>query len=55
VVIVDHKFNLNKPISPEEVDQLIQEIPNGKAPGPDGFTVNFFKACSDLVKMIFMA
>jgi hypothetical protein len=43
-------LNLNKPISPEEVDQVIQEMPNGKAPGPDGFTADFFKACWDVVK-----
>jgi hypothetical protein len=50
VVTMDHNLNLNKPISPEEVDQVIQEMPNGKAPGPDGFTVDFFKACWDVVK-----
>jgi len=30
------------PIMQEEVDQDIQELPIGKAPGPDGFTTNFF-------------
>jgi hypothetical protein len=25
-------------------------MPNGKALGPDGFTVDFFKACWDVVK-----
>jgi hypothetical protein len=25
-------------------------MPNGKAPGPDGFTVEFFKACWEVVR-----
>ena len=28
----------------------VREMANGKAPGPDGFTVDFFKACWDIVK-----
>jgi hypothetical protein len=32
---------LMTPISQAEVDQAIQELPTGKAPGPDGFTTNF--------------
>jgi hypothetical protein len=31
-----------KPIMQEKVDQAIQELPIGKAPGLDGFTTNFF-------------
>jgi hypothetical protein len=50
LVTEEHNVNLCKPISKEEVDQVIQEMPNGKAPGPDGFTVDFFKACWDVVK-----
>jgi hypothetical protein len=29
---------------------VIQEMPNRKAPRPDGFTVEFFKACWEVVK-----
>ena len=34
----------------EEVNEVIKEMKNGKAGGPDGFNVYFFKACSDIVK-----
>jgi hypothetical protein len=50
LVTEEHNINLRKPISLEEVDQVIQEMPNGKSTGPDGFTVDFFKSCWDVVK-----
>lgn len=34
----------------EEVSEAIKEMQNGKAPGPDGFNVDFFKACWNIVK-----
>jgi hypothetical protein len=46
----DQNVILSKPIAKEEIDQLVQEMPNGKSPGPDGFTVEFFKAHWDVVK-----
>lgn len=42
--------NLNRPVSKEEVNEVINEMQNGKAPGPDGFNVDFFKACWETVK-----
>lgn len=36
---------LNKPVIEEEVSEVLKEMKNGKAPGPDGFNVDFFKAC----------
>ena len=36
---------LNRLVSEEEVSEIINEMQNGKAPGPDGFNVDFFKAC----------
>jgi hypothetical protein len=41
---------LMTPISQAEVDQAIQELPAGKAPGPDGFTTDFFHACWPMLK-----
>jgi len=50
LVTEEKNFNLNKPITKEEIDQVVQEMPNGKALGPDGFTVELFKSCWEIVK-----
>jgi hypothetical protein len=50
LVTKEQNNNLNKPIAEEEIDQVIQEMTNGKAPGPDGFTVEFFKSCWEVFK-----
>lgn len=42
--------NLNRLVSEEEVSEVINEMKNGKAPGPYGFNVDFFKACWKTVK-----
>jgi hypothetical protein len=41
---------LMRPITQEEVDQAVKAMPPGKAPGPDGFTTDFFHHCWDLIK-----
>lgn len=41
---------LCREISLEEVEEAIQSMLNDKAPGPDGFTINFYKACWNTVK-----
>eukprot|EP00253_Pinus_taeda_P017284 PITA_17284 len=40
----------DKPVSEEDVSEVINEMQNGKAPGPNGFNVDFFKACWKIVK-----
>jgi len=37
--------SLGAPFSEEEVRAASAALPSGKAPGPDGFTANFFKHC----------
>jgi hypothetical protein len=44
LVTEDQNVILCKPIAEKEINQVVREMPNGKAPGPDGFTVEFFKA-----------
>jgi len=34
----------------EEVSEVIKETENGKDLAPDGFNVDFFKACWEIVK-----
>ncbi len=43
---------LGRPISLLEVQEAIKTMQNGKSPGPDGFTVEFFKAYSVLLAPI---
>jgi hypothetical protein len=40
------------PITQEEVDRAIQELPIGKAPGPDGFTTDFFHSCLPMLREV---
>eukprot|EP00253_Pinus_taeda_P001536 PITA_01536 len=47
---IEENHNLNRPVSEEEVSEVIHEMQSGKAPSLDGFNVDFFKACWDTVK-----
>ena len=50
LVTREENHNLNRPVSEDEVSEVINEMQNGKAPSPDGFNVDFFKACWKTVK-----
>ena len=45
LVTRENNHNLNRLVSEEEVSEVINEMQSGKAPGLDGFNVDFFKAC----------
>jgi len=45
LVTSEDNHNLNRPVSEEEVSEVIKEMRSGKAPGLDGFSIDFFKAC----------
>jgi len=50
LVTSEQNETLMRPITQEEVDQAVKEMPLGKAPSPDGFTINFFHHCWDLIR-----
>ena len=45
LVSKEENFNLNRPVTEEEVIEILKEMQNGKAPSPDGLNVDLFKAC----------
>lgn len=47
--------DLDDPFTEEEVWEVVKQLPSGKAPGPDGFTTEFFQACWTTVKTDVMA
>jgi len=50
LVTSEQNVALTCPITQEEVDQVVREMAAGKAPCSDGFTVDFFHHCWDLVR-----
>jgi hypothetical protein len=44
-------MELDRPFSESELEQAIKNLPNEKAPGPDGFTNDFYKACWQIIKV----
>jgi len=47
--------DLEVPFSQDEIKNIVYSMPSDKAPGPDGFTGAFFKACWETIKEDVMA
>lgn len=48
-------YELDRPFTEEEIETAVKSLPNGKAPGLDGFTNDFYKACWDIIKFDIMS
>lgn len=46
----DEANELVKPVSAEEVTAAVNALPTSKVPGPDGFTVEFYKRAWSVVE-----
>lgn len=48
---VKQSIMLENPFSEEEVKSVIWNFGSNKSPGPDGYTMEFFKAVCDIIKI----
>lgn len=46
----EDNYNLNRLVTEEKVKEVIKEMHNRKAPGPNGFNVDLFKTCWETIK-----
>lgn len=45
----DNFEDIGAPFSKEEIDSIVQNLPSGKSPGPDGFNSDFMKKCWKII------
>lgn len=50
---MDTLYDLEQAFTREEIDKIIQEMPNDKSPRPDGFNGIFLKKCWHIIKDTF--
>lgn len=50
IITTEQNTALLRVVSMEEVEEAVKSMPNDKALGPDGFIINFYKACWPTIK-----
>jgi len=51
ILTEDHNKMIQRKVSLKEVEDVVMGMPNDKALGPDGFTIDFYKACWPILKL----
>lgn len=53
-ISLENLEQLEKPITKQEIEQVINSMQNSKAPGPDGYTSEFYKAFKEQISILLL-